>query len=545
VVAQVPTFDYAYAFGATVPYTSGNIAARQSAADAVGNVYVIGRFLGAVVFGSTTLMGGSYGNDAFVAKLRPDGQWQWALKITSAEANDIAVDNAGNVYLTGEVLSTSTFGSITLGNAGAQDVFVAKLTSAGQWLWAVSGGGPYTDNSYGITVDSGGNAYITGALHSISAAFGSTSLSGRNNQGIGLYVAKVTANGAWQWVAISTQTNPTVVNRGNQLVLDATGNVYVAGIFYSSTLTLGDSTLTNAGSSGAISNDIFVAKLSAAGRWQWAIAAGGSSSDYANELVTDGNGNLYIGGELQSAMMRFGTITLGTPSTSSTAAYVAKLTATGQWQWATQSGLTTGGGSGSAFGRGLAVSADGSTYVTGFFSGRPRFGTTTLIGISQDVYVAKLMPSGQWQWALRAGGSGNEIAHGISLDLAGNAYLTGAFSSPTLSFDAITLLNTTAPTNNLGFVARLASMVLANTAPATLKQTLLQLSPNPAQQAATVAIEPVMYSRTLELLSATGQVMRRLPLLGGSSRAHLDVAGLPSGLYVVRCGNVVRKLFVE
>jgi len=546
--AQVPAFDYAFAFGSVVPYTAGNTRALQSATDAAGNVYVTGNFIGTAAFGNTTLTSTNFSTDIFVAKLSPGGQWLWAVLAggnQTDEGTGIAVDaTTGNVYLTGSIFYTASFGNIALTTTGGvQNPFIAKLSPTGQWQWAINGGGTSSDFGNAITLDGNGNAYITGSLNSASATFGPVSLGANSgSQGLGLFVAKASATGLWQWATKTTDTNPSVVNAGTRIVADASGSCYVTGNFYSATLTLGNTTLTNA-APGTVTNDLFVAKLNTAGQWQWAVRAGGNSYDYANDLVLDAGGNLYVAGELQSPSVAFGTTTLGTFTTNNTAAYVAKLTPAGTWAWAAQSALS-GGASASAFGKGLAVGPDGSAYLTGFFYGRPSFGSTPLVGVSQDVYVAKLTPAGRWQWALRSGGSSDEIAYDIALDPAGNAYLAGAFASPSISFGPVTITNSTSPNNNLGFVARLAAAVLSSTA-ANRGVAAASLWPNPARTTATLAVPAASYGREVVLTDALGRVVLNQKLPALSSRTVLDVRSLPGGVYGVRCDNTIQKLVVE
>ena len=134
--------------------------------DGVGGVWITGIFAGIATFGSHTLTAsGNY--DIFVAKLGPNGNWLWAVKAGGIDYDygySIAVDGAGNAYVTGEFRYTSTFGSHTLTASGYSDLFVAKLNPSGTWLWAVRAGGGSYDEGYGIAVDGAGNAWVTGCF---------------------------------------------------------------------------------------------------------------------------------------------------------------------------------------------------------------------------------------------------------------------------------------------------------------------------------------------------------------------------------------------
>lgn len=116
--------------------------ARGIACDEDDNIYVCGHFLGDTTFGPG-LLSSNGDTDAYIAKMNPDGEWLWAQKAGGTGSDDawsIAVDNAGNVYLTGIFESTASFGTHSLVSAGDYDIFVAKLDSDGNWLWERSAG---------------------------------------------------------------------------------------------------------------------------------------------------------------------------------------------------------------------------------------------------------------------------------------------------------------------------------------------------------------------------------------------------------------------
>jgi hypothetical protein len=103
-----------------------------------------------------------------------------------------------------------------------------------------------------------------------------------------------------------------------------------------------------------------------------------------------------------------------------------------------------GSGSNSETGNSVAADNSGNAYVTGyFFSPTVTFGTYTLTNTGNyDTYVVKYDASGVIQWAKSANGAFDDIANGITLDPSGNIYITGYFTSPTLIFGTYTLTNT-------------------------------------------------------------------------------------------------------
>jgi len=120
-----------------------------------------------------------------------NGNWLWAIQAGGTD-NDfgygIAVDANGNSYATGSFSESVTFGTTTLTSSGYEDIFVAKLDSSGNWLWAKQAGGTDYDDGNGIAVDDNGNSYVTGYYEG-SATFGATTLTSIGSWDI--FVAKL------------------------------------------------------------------------------------------------------------------------------------------------------------------------------------------------------------------------------------------------------------------------------------------------------------------------------------------------------------------
>ncbi|MBP7310232.1 MAG: SBBP repeat-containing protein [Candidatus Cloacimonetes bacterium] len=391
--------------------------------DADGNGYVTGRFQGTATFGSTTLTSsGSYYTDIFVVKLDPNGNWLWA-KQAGGESDDvgygIATDAYGNSYVTGYFRGTASFGSTTLTSSGYGDVFVAKLDTNGNWLWARQAGGTDHDHGSGFSTDASGNCYVTGYF-SGTVTFGTTTLTSSGDEDV--FVAKLDPNGNWLW---AKKAGGASYDYGNGISTDASGNCYVTG-FYQWTASFGSITLTSSGV-----RDIFVAKLDSNGNWLWALQAGGTGGDGGFGISTDASGNSYVTGYFMGTAS-FGSTTL--TSSGITDIFVAKLDPNGNWLWAQQAG-----GTGGDIGQGISTDAIGNCYVTGDFSGTTSFGSTSLTSSGdKDFFVAKLDINGNWLWAKKAGGTSEDYCYGIDTDASGNSYVTGYFYE-TATFGSTTL----------------------------------------------------------------------------------------------------------
>ena len=123
--------------------------------------------------------------------------------------------------------------------------------------------------------------------------------------------------------------------------------------------------------------------------WIWANQAGGTNDDTGYSIAVDANGNSYVTGSF------FGSATFGTTTLTSSGyedIFVAKMDNNGNWLWANKAGGTNWD-----YGYGIAVDANGNSYVTGYFWGNATFGTTTLTSSGQyDIFVAKMDSNGNW-----------------------------------------------------------------------------------------------------------------------------------------------------
>lgn len=176
---------------------------------------------------------------------------------------------------------------------------------------------------------------------------------------------------------------------------------------------------------------------------EWAIRAGGDNIDYGQSITTDSSGNVYVTGDFASDSIAFGTTTLINDSAGYPDMYVVKYDASGNVLWAKSAG-------GSDYDRGYDISTDvsGNVYVVGYFqSSSITFGSITLTNAGyKNMYVVKYDAFGNVMWAKSAGGNGDDSSLGISTDASSNVYVTGNFSSPTITFGSYTLTN-----NNAGY----------------------------------------------------------------------------------------------
>ncbi|MBI1763989.1 MAG: putative Ig domain-containing protein [Acidobacteria bacterium] len=300
------------------------------AVDAVGNVYVSGGFSGTATFGSVQLTSGG-ARDGFVVKYDTAGTFQWAQKIGGTLddfAQGLGADPAGNTYVTGKFTGTMTVGSTTLTSNGGADVFIAKFNAAGIPQWAQKGGGVSDDLGWDVAADAAGNAFVSGRFL-FAATFGATTLISAGQDDI--FAAKYDTAGTLQW---AKQAGSPSGDDGYAIGADGKGGCYVTGRFGGSSGsngTFGSITLTGSGGS-----DIFVAKYDAAGNVLWAERGGGTSNDEGRGIEADDAGNCYITGEF-AGLSTFGSATTILASGGSDL-FIAKYSATGVFQWVQQTG---------------------------------------------------------------------------------------------------------------------------------------------------------------------------------------------------------------
>ncbi|HWB09340.1 MAG TPA: SBBP repeat-containing protein, partial [Pirellulales bacterium] len=388
-----------------------------------------------------------------VYKFSPAGAQIWAATYTALSQLDqkegLAVDNSGDVYITGNFYSdTAVFGSTTLTEVGIPDAYLAKLDSNGNFVWAESlGASTSSTNGYSVATDSLGDVYLTGDYsNTLTIGAGSQAKTLPSQGFTDILVAKFDSNGSLLW---ANGYDNTSFDHGYGIAVDAQGNAYVTGLF-AGTLDFnpaspGRNTLTT-----FFSTD-FILKLDTDGRFVWVkqIQANTSVGDGRAEgdaIAVDAAGNVYNtgifggpvdlnpnGGDLNT------TADFVFPD-----AFVVKLNSSGGFAWAADlHNASTGGVIGGLQPRDIAVDAAGNVYTTGNFQGVANFDPTgqdlvTAQG-GTDVYVSQLTNQGNLGWVATAGAAKvSTSGYGVAVSSApGGAYVyaTGIFSG-TVNFNS-------------------------------------------------------------------------------------------------------------
>jgi len=300
------------------------------------------------------------------------------------------------------------------------------------WSWAKNAIGNSSELGRGIATDGSGNIYIVGEFSSPNSTFGSNILTNNGNRD--MFLAKYDPFGNVIWAKSAGGTED---DAGKSICTDNEGNIYCTGYFYSPSITFGSTTLNNMGMS-----NVFIVKYDSAGNVVWAKRAGGNNQDIGRSITTDGVGNIYVTGGFQSPTMTLGNITLTNASNSGgfTDIFIAKYASSGDVIWAKSAGNIY-----ADQGFGITTDKENNIFLTGSFMGPSiTFGNFTL-NCPQGSYcpfIAKYDPSGNVQWAKSATNNfGTDESYGITTNMEGDAYITGKFSSTSITFGSISLTN--------------------------------------------------------------------------------------------------------
>jgi hypothetical protein len=336
----------------------------------------------------------------------------------------VALDNAGNAIITGGFYNTIDFGGGPLVDpvGSADDIFVAKLDTAGNHVWSLSAGGANSfDQGHVVAVDGQGNVYVAGETGS-GADFGGgpVTTSGNDN----FFLAKLTSAGAHVWshgFVVSHPTGAYEVSEVLGLAIDNAGHVVITGHFQG-TVDFGAGPLTSSGTS-LTDHDVFVAMFDSNGNTVWSARYGGPLDDEATGAAFDLAGNLFIAGHFNSSI-DFGLGPLA--SAGDDDVFIVKF-------YSNSLGLPVWnrrfGGMYVQRTAALAVNTNGAVALVGDFGGQLDFGGGPLIGTpgNSDVFIAKLDDLGNYVFARSFGDANEQRATGVAFTPTGNVIMTGYF----------------------------------------------------------------------------------------------------------------------
>ncbi len=371
--------------------------------------------------------------------------WGFNVGGTTADVSHVCkVAPNGNVYIAGKFTGTMDLdpGAAThnITSNGQDDIFVACYSPSGNYLWGFGAGGTGYDAALNMAVDASSNLVICGYIQSAGIDFdpgGSGAYIGYAG-GTGLpyngdgFIVKYSASGAFLW---GLNLGGTTVNDASLAVAtDATGNIYVSGIFAGVMPTSGSTSLSG------FTGQAYLAKYNPSGSYIWAHNFGAYNTDCYPKTLQVAGSNIYMGGYF-SGTADFNPWGSGANLTAvgNSDAFIAKYDTAGNYAFAK---ALSGNGSDDEVAS-LYLDTAGNIYVTGFTNSTALIfnaasaGTSTVTaaggGGNYDMFLARYDNSGNYQWGKITGNTGNE--HGYCNEIAkGYLYCTGAFQS-TVDFD--------------------------------------------------------------------------------------------------------------
>ena len=321
---------------------------------------------------------------------------QWVARYNGSDnfndvSNSIAVDNSGNVYVTG----------VSFFESGFEDIITVKYNSEGdqQWIKRFNSPDNSNDKTNSVIVDQSGNIIVTGE-------------SLRRETGRDIITIKYNSSGELLW-SVTYNNNGTVIgindDIGTVLRSDKQNNIYVGGTSKGST-TGYDYVLLKYDSGG---NQIFVKRYTGPG----------NRSDIIHDLKTDSAGNIYVTGES------------GYPAGGSSDYLTIKYDPAGNTLWTARYDGPISFGD---IARSICTDEKGNVFVTGTSTG-PNL---------EDILTIKYDPLGIMLWETRYDGLMNlsDNAYSLDIDRAGNIYVAGGSTGET-SFPEFTIIKY----NTLGY----------------------------------------------------------------------------------------------
>ena len=325
------------------------------AMDQAGNIFLVGR-----VRGSSDREGmRQVGFDLFLNKYAPDGTVRWKRQL-GTPMNDMAtslvVDRDGHCYVAGK--TAGSFTDYGYANAGGDDLFVVKYDDLGNVEWLKQTGTPGDDEAAALATDYAGTT--------VTIAGSTQGALGGANAGLSdIFVMQYSAQGNRLWtLQFGTESD----DRAYGLTTFDTG----AGGCYLTGTTRGALDGGNAGLS-----DLVLAKISSAGRLEWARQSGTSGDERSYSVAVDGEGSAYVAGRTTGSFP-------GYTNAGLFDLFVAKYDGTGALLWTKQMGTAEDDEADAV----AVAAATGDVYVAGYTRGslaNPGAG-------GSDAFLAKLAP---------------------------------------------------------------------------------------------------------------------------------------------------------
>ncbi len=416
----------------------GEAVANSIALDAANNIYSCGSFSNSVDFnplGSHFLKSSLGLGDAFVIKTDNAGNFKWVKTMGAtggiADATGLTVDKQGNSIIIGYFSDSVDFdpGPATYflhSKGGISDIFMVKLDSNGNFIWAKSYGSPGNDWASSAVTDKNNNIYVAGYFAD-TVDFNPGGSGGQviSKAGGDIYVLKLDPAGNFKWVAAAGGISE---DRAYSIALDKNGNVFTTGYF-------GDTVDFDPGpgvySLGSPGMQCYVQKLDSNGNFVWARAMGSLQTE-GQAIDIDNSGNCLVTGYY----MGRGDFDPGPDSLifNSRGIFTLKLNNNGDLIWGTNIIAPD-----NINALGITHDKHNNIYRTGMFNDNVVDFDPSPTGYFQllynddgngfdDLFIDKVDSNGKFKWAVSLGGYEEDMGKAIVVDTNQSIYFCGLFS---------------------------------------------------------------------------------------------------------------------
>lgn len=373
----------------------------------------------------------------------------------------IEVDGSGIVYITGWTDSTDfpLVNPLQSTRNGFRDAFLSKLSAQdGSIVYSTYFGGNRSDGSNDLAINSAGEVYLTGYTEStdfptvnpIQGQLDTTTCFCAD-----AFVSKISADGST--LLYSTYLGGSFDDEGRSIGIDAHGNIFVAGDTKSDDFPTTNP--VQAAFAGGM-RDVFAARISAGGSTlDYSTYLGGEDWDRVNRIAVDGAGYAYLSGTTRSVgfpttpgafqeQFAGGILACGNPPYdplhNCDDVFVTKVAPDGS----SLAYSTYLGGNRNEEGRGIAVDGSGQAHIVGYTTS-PDFPPSGNLSAA-DIFVAELDSSGSaLNYTVLVDSPTANAGHGIAVDSAGDIYITGAQNVPSDVYTARLSASAPPPANTL------------------------------------------------------------------------------------------------
>lgn len=475
----------------TISYSlNPNSIGYTTTCDTAGNSYCIG-------FKDTAYINSEVYGNTFYNKYSSTGELLFSKTFTGRiSIKNAVVDADNNVYLAVAMISMVTIGTnnLTTNGSGSNPIII-KLNSDGEFMYYINlkstlGSANHMD---AITTDNQNNIYVGYDDFSNS------------------YITKFSSLGALQFTI--TQQNVQIIS---SLSVDNLGNIYASGSCGST-----NSRFAGVLEPTSLPYSSYAVKYLPSGIHQWTKYIEDISC-LDPKISAKNPNNIYLSSSLSDSFT-FGNLTSQGPLTGfSDDIYITKLNANGDFQWIRE---VLGSGKAYTGNRNFLESdLNGNVYFAGSTKGTTNWTTaqsTVISGFNSDILLLKYNSNGDLLFTKTAGGSGDDRADGVALDIEGNIILTGMVDNGTILFDN---LSNTVPDNS-PFITKINTTLKVT----SFEKTKIKIYPNPAQNQ--IFISGLFQKTKATIYTALGQKIKDLEL---ENEEPIAINDLALGIYFLK-----------